>query len=484
MSQNFQPCDREQQLLLPPSISDWVPPEHLAQFIVDIVDHFNLESIYSQFRADGKGGAAYQPSMLVALILYSYAIGLRSARQIELSCIECMAPRFITANTVPDHSTISRFRKRFHRQLEELFVQALSLCDKAKLVKLGAVAIDGTKIQASAALDVNFKQEYFQQLAKEILSQAEEIDAAEDLEFGEDKRGDEQPDWMKDPVQRRAKIKALNEELERAKKAADKVDERLKTADDNYEKAKATYKQNKAQGKPAHKPTRTQMVKETMRVNGTDPDSRILKTRTGLIQGYNCQAAVDADTQIILASNVVDEANDRQQLVPMIDQIIDKLSQAGINASEIKAILSDAGYWGHRAIDNALDALNKLSPKSPAELLLAVPPDNQKLDVCDIDAGPPGPDADIYVQHEYKQRCRDGQRIYHKRSRSIESVFGQIKSIRQISRFLQRGMANVKTEWSLTCTTHNLLKLWRHKIRQSTGLKSLNNHLITPLSAI
>lgn len=470
MPQNFHSSNREQLLLLPPSITDWLPPDHLAHFVVECVEDLDLAAFYNHYRADGKGGAAYEPSMLVALLLYCYAIGLRSSRQIERSCIECVPQRFITGGIFPDHSTISRFRKKFRQQLEGLFVQVLSLCNKARLVKLGAIAIDGTKVKADAALDVNYHQEYFQQLAKDILSQAEAIDAEENERFGEDNKGDEPPDWMKDPARRRAQIRKLNQELEQAKKAADKADERIQTVADNYDQARAVFKQNKAQGKPAHKPSRSTIKKQTIRINATDPDSRTLKTRAGIMQGYNCQASVDTDTQIILAANIVDQANDCQQLTPMIRQSIQQLTQAGIDASQIKAVLGDAGYWGHRAIDQALDELHKLSPQSPAQLIVAVPSQNQKLQGPAIDTEPPGPGADIYVQHEFKQRCRAGQKIYHKRSRSIESVFGQIKSIRQISRFIQRGMANVKAEWSLACTTHNLLKLWRHKNAQLSAL--------------
>lgn len=453
---------------MPPSVSEWLGEDHLARFIVECVEHLDLREFYSQFRSDGRGHAAYDPAMLLALLLYCYAIGVRSSRQIERNCAEHVALRFITANALPDHCTIARFRQKFAPQIARLFVDVLGLCDKAKLIKLGAVAIDGTKLRANAAMAANGKREHFEKLVEQILKEAQEIDAQEDRKYGEDKRGDEPPDWMKDAASRRAKIRALKEELDRAKKAETKIEEHRQKVSQQHEQAKAAHEQKAAEKKPRGKPpVAPGEDKLDLKVNGTDPDSRIHKVRAGgHIQGYNCQAAVDADTQIIVSADVVDSANDTLQLPHMVNEIITTLNKAGLAASKIQAVVADAGYWGHGVIDKALQLLSSANPEAPADLLVAVPQRYQKLpDAVTCETSLPS-NANIYVQHEYKQRCPAGQAIFHKRARSIESVFGQIKSLRRIDHFQQRGITRVRAEWLLACLTHNLLKLWRHKKHQ------------------
>lgn len=454
---------------MPPSVSDWLCEDHLARFIVDCVEHLDLRDFYACFRSDGRGHAAYDPAMLLALLLYCYAIGVRSSRQIERNCQEHVALRFITANVLPDHCTIARFRQKFAPQITRLFVEILALCDKAKLIKLGAVAIDGTKLKANAAMAANGKREHFEKLVEQILKEAQEIDAQEDRKFGEDKRGDEPPDWMKDSQARQAKIRAFKEEMERAKKAEAKNEEHKQKVLQEYEEAKAAYEKKVAEKKPRGKrPSPPGEDKLDIKVNGTDPDSRIQKVRAGgHIQGYNCQAAVDADTQIILAADVVDSANDTLQLPHMVDETLTTLTRAGLPASKIQAVVADAGYWGHGVLAKALQLLSNANSEAPAQLLVAVPQRYQKLPGAVTTETALPPNANIYVQHEYKQRCPAGQAIFHKRARSIESVFGQIKSLRRIDQFQQRGITRVRAEWLLSCLTHNLLKLWRHKTRSA-----------------
>lgn len=462
VAQNFYPCDREQQLLMPPSLDEWLPGDDLARFIVDCVNGLDLRGFYTRYRADGKGHAAYEPSMLVALLLYSYAIGMRSARQIETGCVNYVPMRYIAANAQPDHCTIARFRQRFSSQVEVLFSQVLTLCHKARMLRLGVIAIDGTKIHADASMDANATAQHFQEIASRILQEAEAVDAQEDEKYGKDKRGDEAPGWMSDPEQRRRKIR----ELMKAQKAEEKSQERERQAQEKYEDARAVYEQKKAEGKPAGHHPKKPRPNPCAKINATDPDSQVHQDKNGgFIQAYNCQAAVDADTQIILSTDVTGSPSDRGLLPVMIEKTLRALETTGRDPWAISAIVADAGYWAHRPVEKAIQVLENL----PADLLVAVPPRYQKLTGEISDNAPPPPGSDIFVQLEHKQRRPAGQEIFRKRGRSIESVFGQIKNNRKTNRFHQRGIENVKAEWSLVCLTHNLLKLWRRTTRQFPG---------------
>jgi len=334
---NLLSCDREQGYLMPPSLKEWLDEGHLAWFTIDAVSQMDLSEFYSTYRNDGWGAAAYDPSMMVAVLLYAYCRGIRSSRKIARALEEDVGFRVVAANQQPDFRTICRFRAEHEEDLERLFVQVLRLCQEAGLVKLGVVALDGAKVAANAALDANRSHEAIEEEVRRMLEEARQVDANEDALFGPDRRGDELPEGLG----RRA------ERLKRLEEAKARLEQ------DSAEKAQAVQDhmaQRQAEEVAAGKKKRGRKPKmvETVpaaeaKANITDPDSRIMKTRQGYVQGYNAQAIVSQD-QIIVAVGVTQEANDVQQLKPMLETLERTLEAAGIE-EQPKAALADAGYW-------------------------------------------------------------------------------------------------------------------------------------------
>ncbi len=434
MSQNFLPCERDQQLLMPADLREWLPEDHLAWFVLDAVEELDLEPFYAAYRGDGWGRAAHDPQMMVALVLYAYATGERSARRIECRCAEDIAYRVITANAVPDHATIARFRARHAEQLAELFTQVLGLCAKAGLVSVGTIALDGTRIVANAADSAN---RTYAQLATEILEEAARVDAAEDEAFGE-ARGDELPPELADPNTRRARLKE-------AKRRLDEEHETKVAEMAAWEQAAAEHTARtglKRKGRPS-KP-RPIAPKESLRINTTDPDSRPVKTARGFIQGYTAQA-VAAEGQVILAAEVISGANERDRLRPMAEAAERELAAAGIKQRPGVA-LADAGYWNGEQI-GALEAKG---------MTVLVPPDaDTRRAPTKIRSGP---------QYEWmRERLTEpeSRARYRRRQQMIEPVFAQIKNNLRAGRFSRRGLASCRAEWRLTAATHNLMKLYR-----------------------
>jgi transposase len=294
VSQNFIAADRDQALLLPPSLRDWLPAEHLAWFVLDAVAEMDLTAFYGAYRADGHGRPAHEPAMMVALLLYAYAVGERSSRRIERRCVEDIAFRVIAANRTPDHSTIARFMVRHEHALGELFGQVLSLCARAGLVKAGTVALDSTKIEADAS---GLANRSYEQIAREILAEAKATDAAEDELYG-DRRGDDLPAELADPKTRRERLRRAKAELEAEWQA--EREERRAMLDRRAEHEQRTGR--RPVGRP---PVERDLSGDPPgRVNLTDPDSRPQKTPRGFIQGYNAQA-VAGEGQIVLAADVI-----------------------------------------------------------------------------------------------------------------------------------------------------------------------------------
>jgi transposase len=281
MGYNFLPCNRNQSYLLPPSLSDWLPEDHLAWFVLDAVEQIDLELFFTKYRTDGVGNSAFHPSMMVALLIYAYGKGERSSRQIEKYCQTDVAYKVITANQSPDHTTISRFRKDNQSYLKSLFLEILRLCSEAGLVKLGSVSLDGTKIKASASLAANRTLEHLEQEIEKMLSEAAAKDAQEDKAFGFDKRGDEMPEDLKDRKSRINRLKACKERLEQEKAQAvqaqqDKIEQR---------QAKEESTGQKARGRKPKSPEEAE--NKEAKGNVTDPDSRIMKTQKGYVQGLS-----------------------------------------------------------------------------------------------------------------------------------------------------------------------------------------------------
>lgn len=459
-------------MLMPLSVADWLPGGHLAWFVIDVVDELDLSAFLCGYRPDGRGGAAYSPAMMVALLVYAYSVGERSSRSIERRCVEDVAFRVVAANQVPDHATIARFRVTHAGALAALFGQVLALCARAGLVRAGLLAVDGTRLAANAARSANRTAE---QLAAEILAEADAVDAAESDRFG-DARGDELPAEVSGPG-RRARLQRLLRELE----------------DEEAEKSYEAHIARRAEVEEATgRPVRGRRPKadsathrSRQRANTTDPDSRLEKVKGGYVQGYNAQAVVTAD-QFIVAAEVTNEANDVGQFAPMITAAKSNLRSAG-GKSRVRTVVADAGYWSN---DNAeLAGVETLIAPGKArhmkrvtdtetarsELLARV----ERGEVSRADAAArlavtrarvnqllrrrrAGTAETLTTAMVAKLATPRGKRLYKKRSPSVEPVFAQIKHNRGIRTFSLRGLPAVDSEWKLIAATHNLLKLWRH----------------------
>jgi transposase len=454
MAQNFIGCDREQELLLPPSLREWLPADHLAWFVIDAVEAMDLAAFYARYRQDGHGRPAHEPMMMLTLLMYCYAIGERSSRRIERRCIEDVAVRVITANQVPDHTTISRFRQRHERALADLFGQVLGLCAQAGLVGIEVLAIDGTKIHANASQQANVD---YEQLAKKILEEAAEIDAAEDEQFG-DRRGDELPPELATSQGRRGWLREAKRRLEdqraqEAKPIPASRPERLKEAKRRLEeelwteqRANAAYEAYRARGrmKDGRRFSRppdpfTPPTTPTGKVNLTDPDSRSVKTSRGWLQGYNAQAATNTN-HIVIAAELNNDSPDFGHLAPMVDAAQAELAAIGIREAP-SVLLADAGYWHQDQMENTINR----------GIQVLIPPDAGKRKTAR-----PGWDGGLY---SFMRRVLDtelGGGLYAKRQGMIEPVFGHTKFNRRCDRFQRRGRAACRSEWRLITATHNL----------------------------
>jgi len=448
MGFNFLACDRSQEYLMPPSVAEWLPADHLAWFLIDAVGQFDLSEFLASYRADGRGGAAFDPQMMVTLLLYSYAVGERSSRRIEQACVVDVAYRVLVANQRPDHTTIARFRKQHADRLETLLVESVRVCAEAGLGKVGTIAIDGRKVGADAALDQNRTREAIEREVRRWLEEADAIDAAQDALYGVGKRGDELPPELADPRTRRARLAEAKAKLD-----AEKADAERAHAEHLAERARIEGERgSKLRGR---KPKPPQL--DERKANVTDPDSRIVKTRRGFIQGYNAQAVVTED-QIVIAAQVMDQANDHGLLHPMLADAERILDAAGI-ADPIDVVLADAGYYSDTCVEQAI------ADKEGPELLM--PPDNRHTS-----AGT-NPDRSIRADTAVRRRMRAkltterGKAIYKKRSTSVEPVFGQHHTVQRFDRFSQRGHAVVNGEWKLVNAAHNLKKAHTARLRRA-----------------
>jgi transposase len=433
MGQKFVACDREQALLLPPSLREWLPAEHLAWFVLDAVEQMDMSVFFAAYRADGHGRPAHDPAMMVALVLYAFAKGVRSSREIERRCVDDVAFRVIAANLAPDHSTISRFLVRHQDALEGLFGQVLALCAKAGLVRAATIALDSTKLHANASGRANLD---YERIAREIIAEGIATDAAEDELYGEH-RGDELPAELADPRTRRQRLRAAKAELEAEWEAERQA--RQAMLDRRAEHEARTGR--KPKGRP---PARRDMTGDPPgRVNLTDPDSRPVKTPRGFIQGYNAQAVATAE-QINIAADVTSGSADQGLLEPMITAARDQLTAAGIN-DRVEVALADAGYWDGADIQALMgDGIAAL-----------VPPDAHTRT-----APNPKRRGGLYDHMRRILARDDGRALYRRRQAIIEPIFGQTKHNRRADRFRRRGLNACRAEWALITATHNLLKLW------------------------
>ena len=442
----FLPYEPDKPLELPLDIRKWLPEDHLALFISDVVDTLDLSEITSQYAHLKGGHPAYHPAMMVKLLFYGYCVGVRSSRRIEQKTYEDVAFRMLSCDSHPDHSRISDFRKRHLDALSRLFVEVLEICEESGLVKLGHVALDGTKVKANASkhkamsYDRMVKRE--QELTAEVeklLQQAEAIDEKEDKKYGKDKRGNEVPKDLRFKKKRLEKIREAKRALEEeARKEAAAKGKGTKDAGPPEDAESGTSEPPDV--KPEAKKQR----------NFTDPDSRIMLdgATKAFMQAYNGQIGVDCDSQVIVAADVTQQANDKEQLVPMLEQTEENTGQVP------DRVLADPGYFSE---DNVRDVISNHSEPY-------IPRNRTKH------SDPPEPIPRGRIPNDMSQvdrtlrrlKTKAGKETYSKRKENVEPVFGQIKENRGIRSFLLRGLDKVKGEWKLICLTHNILKLWRH----------------------
>jgi len=458
MSKQFRNCDLNQAYLMPPSLQDWLPEGHLARFVADLVETLDLSALYAKYaEGDGRGQAAYDPRLMVRLLIYGYCRGVASSRRLERATHEDVAFRYLAADQHPDHDTIADFRKEHLANLGQLFVQVLKLCQQAGLVKLGQVALDGTKMKANAskhkAMSYERMGETEKKLAAEVealLQEAARVDAAEDGKYGKGKRGDELPAELARRESRLKKIQEAKAALEaEAREAARQKQAEVEARLKEREKEEAE-RGRKFGGRPpqAPDPEKAQPEAKAQR-NFTDPESRIMKdgATKEFVQAYNAQAAVDGGGQVIVAAEVTQEGNDKQQLVPML------VGVEAMTGSKPEQATADAGYFS---------AANVTDPKL-AGIDLYVAPERQKHGQEVPVATGPSPAAGVAEQMRHKLRTPQGRAVYKLRKAIVEPVFGQIKEGRGFRRFLLRGRVKVEAEWKLICATHNLLKLFQSR---------------------
>ena len=457
MGKRFRTDNLDQGLLLPPSLHDWLPEGHLARFLADVIDELDLGVIHRSYQGDGRGLAAYPPSMMLRLLLYGYCRGVVSSRKMEQATHEDVAFRYLSGDTHPDHDTIAAFRKRHLAALAGLFVQVLLLCKKAGLVKLGHVAIDGTKIKANAskhkAMSYERMEEAEQRLRQEVedlLRQAAATDEAEDAQYGKGKRGDELPAELARRESRLKKIREAKAALEKeAKEKAERqrVEAEAKIAERREQEAQTG---KKAGGHDPKVPDPEQAKPEAKaQRNFTDPESRIMPdggNKGSFVQAYNAQAAVDSQSQVIVAAELTQQTNDSQQLVPMIERVV---ANAGCKPDAVSA---DAGYWSEANVtDERVTGID-----------LHIATGRQKHEERLGEAtGPPPEGATAREAMRHKLGTEAGRSIYKMRKAIVEPVFGHIKEWRGFRRFSFRGVVNARLEWQLICLTGNLLKLHR-----------------------
>ena len=423
MAKTFRPYEPDQLLLLPPSLQDWVPEGHLARFISDMVDSMDLSAIEDAYPEE-RGYPPYHPCMMLKLLLYGYCTGTYSSRRMAAKLNDSVAFRFLAAGNDPDFRTISDFRKRHGKALEGLFDQVLQVCREAGLVKLGRIAVDGTKIKANASKHkamsygrMKEKETAIRRQVKEILERAERTDQEEDRLYGPDRRGDELPAEL---ATREGRLKKIREA-----KAALEAEAREKAV---------TEGKDPRQAQPADKAQK----------NFTDPDSKIQKTSDGFIQGYNAQVAVDETFQVIVAQHVTPTAPDVNELAPAIESIKTKLK------AKPQAVLADAGYWSE---DNV-----QVLEQAGIEAFIATGKQKHS-DRTPAPRGRPPKHLTLRQRMARKLQTKRGRRIYSQRKVLAEPVIGQIKQARGFRQFLRRGTSKVGEEWALVCTAHNLLKL-------------------------
>jgi transposase len=419
MAHNFLVPERDQLYLLPPSLADWLPEDHLVFFVLDAVEEMDLSAFVRGYRSDGRGGAAHHPRAMVALLLYAYCVGVRSSRQIERACHVDIAFRLICAGLFPDHTTIARFRQCHEEALKSLFAASLRLCHRAGMAKVGLVALDGTKMAAAASLQANRTKEAIDAEVDKMFAEAAAADAAEDGLFGE-ARGDESPAQLRGREDRRRRFAEAKAALD-----AERADERAGYEAHLSARADEEAKRGKKLRGRKPKPPGDKARHKERKANTTDPDSKVMSTTGGFVQGYNAQAVVNED-QVIVAAEVTADQNDAHQRHPMVEATESSLADAGIEERPDK-LLADAGY----ANEENFDAIGDDDPDC------YVATRNMKNNPTPRTGkrGPLHKHATSVDRMDRKVSNKAGRELYRRRQQMVEPVFGQIKEPRQIRRF-------------------------------------------------
>lgn len=445
----FRPYDPDQEYLLPPALRDWLPKDHLVFYVMDLVGELDLSEIYQSYDGSKGGKPPYNPRMMTTLLFYAYCVGTFSSRKIEKACYEQVPFRVLTAEQQPDHDTIAYFRRRHLKALSALFVQVLRLCQKAGLVKLGHVSLDGTKVKANASKHKAMSYARMEKTAEELqeevdrlFAEAQGTDESEDRLYGRGKRGDELPEELRFKESRLAKIREAMKELETEAKERAEQDREAREQQEEALAQQGKKRKGKEPKAPSEKPD------GKAQRNFTDPESRIMKdgATKSFEQCYNCQAAAD-ESQVIVATGVTQQANDKQQVKPMVEAI-----KGNLNGRVPVKMSQDSGYYSEENIlyleQEQVDAYVAVGRLKHGDTPEVAPrgriPDN----------------ATTKQRMERKLRTKRGQGVYKKRKQIIEPVFGQIKEARGFRRFHLRGLEAVTGEWDLVCLTHNVLKLF------------------------
>jgi transposase len=462
MGKRFRACSLDQEFLLPPSLQNWLPENHLARFIADVANELDLSAIYAEYeRKDGRGLSAYHPLLMTRLLLYGYCIGITSSRKIEKATYDNLAFRYLSADQHPDHDTLAAFRQEHLEALSGLFVQALRLCQKAGLVKLGNVAIDGSKIKANASThrSVDYqkiceREQHWRSEVERLLKQAQQTDQEEDQPLGISQPADALPEELANAQTRLLRLQQAKMELEQEAKeqlqslSALPLRNRGRPRKEEQASQPPKDRSQREKEKKQRRRARENAAAPGRQYNFVDPDSRVMRDngQKCFVQAYNVQIAVDAHAQVIVAAELTQQVIDRQQLLPLIKSVCSTAQATP------ETITADAGYWDTASLlDPSLKGIQVLvSPDSSPQ-----PPGAQ--------LPPSAPRNEEAVRMREVLASEEGKARYALRKSTVEPVFGQIKEARGIRRFRLRGLFKVTSEWKFICATHNLLKLFHHR---------------------
>jgi len=442
MAKVYRPYFPEQDFLLPPSLREWLPEDHLSYFVSDLIDQLDLSQIEQHYEREERGYPPYHPRMMTEVLVYGYCVGVFSSRRLEKRLSEDIAFRVLAAGNEPDFRTISEFRRIHLKALEGLFVQVLQLALKLGAMKLGRVAIDGTKIKANASKHKAMsyermlrEEQRLREEVKQLLAEAEQTDKDEDKRYGRNRRGDELPAELGRREERLKRIAEAKKALDaRARAEAEQKDQ---NSDKNGRPGAGSKRGRRAAAQP----------KPKARHNFTDPESRIMKGPDGFVQAYNAQAAVEPALQLIVGQALSQQANDKQQLIPMIERVREQAGQ------KVQQVLADSGYCSEENLRKAA--------KKKVDLYVATGKQKHNQPVPSSPRGRIPKSATLVERMKRKLMSKAGQGIYARRKTIVEPVFGQIKQAQGFRQFLLRGVDKVRSEWALVCATHNMLKLYR-----------------------